>query len=256
VRLKPAAAQEAKALALEWASRLPRLERLRSFLDSQAENFTVTPEAAADFMALFLMTLPITHTFLEPAPWRILDPAHRLAIETGGDADTPELPAGYQAWAAFRAEAYPGHQSPELRWNWYSASLQEVLSICEPSTVKTSGVVFTPYEVVKFIVLSVAGVLEKEFGRPLAGGEVFALDPFAGHGVFQAAALAEGLLDDNLEHKYRTELLMREINPFFWYLARQNIAREYLLRGGRGALCPICPGVRLTDTFQQYEDAK
>ncbi|MGZ7236441.1 hypothetical protein ACXWOK_09625, partial [Streptococcus pyogenes] len=52
------------------------------------------------------------------------------------------------------------------------------------STTERLGIVFTPVEVVDFIVKSVDVVLRKHFGKTLASENVHILDPFTGTGTF------------------------------------------------------------------------
>src|SRR5690606_39533240 len=52
------------------------------------------------------------------------------------------------------------------------------------STTDRLGIVFTPIEVVDFIVKSVDDVLNKHFGKSLASENVHILDPFTGTGTF------------------------------------------------------------------------
>ena len=112
------------------------------------------------------------------------------------------------------------------------------------------GIVYTPVEIVDFILHSADDVLRQEFGLTLSDEEVHILDPFTGAGVFLARLLQSGLIQDaDLERKYRAELHANEIVLLAYYIAAINIEEAY--RGRRGADSDHDPfeGIVLTDTF-------
>ena len=95
------------------------------------------------------------------------------------------------------------------------------------------GIVYTPVEVVDFILHSADEVLREEFGRSLSDEGVHLLDPFAGAGVFLSRLLQSKLIkDSDLERKYREELHANEIVLLAYYIAAVNIEEAY--RGRRG----------------------
>ena len=112
------------------------------------------------------------------------------------------------------------------------------------------GIVYTPVEVVDFILHSADEVLRSEFGRSLSDEGVHVLDPFAGAGVFLARLLQSDLIQaSDLERKYRNELHANEIVLLAYYIAAVNIEEAY--RGERGEDSDYEPfnGIVLTDTF-------
>ena len=116
------------------------------------------------------------------------------------------------------------------------------------------GIVYTPVEVVDFILHSADGVLQQEFGRSLSDEGVHVLDPFTGTGVFLARLLQSDLLQaSDLERKYRNELHANEIVLLAYYIASVNI--EEAFRGRRGEDIDYEPfsGIVLTDTFNLNE---
>ena len=112
------------------------------------------------------------------------------------------------------------------------------------------GIVYTPVEVVDFILHSANEVLQKEFSRNLSDEGVHVLDPFAGAGVFLARLLQSDLIQaSDLERKYREELHANEIVLLAYYIAAVNIEEAY--RGERREDSGYEPfnGIVLTDTF-------
>src|SRR5690606_29780897 len=75
-----------------------------------------------------------------------------------------------------------------------------------PKMVEKLGIVYTPVEVVDFIIHSVNDVLKKEFGRGLTDENVHILDPFTGTGTFITRLLESGLIEPkDLQRKYKNE---------------------------------------------------
>ena len=69
------------------------------------------------------------------------------------------------------------------------------------------GIVYTPVEVVDFIIHSVNDVLNSEFGKTFADDNVHVLDPFTGTGTFINRLLQSGLIPaDRLTYKYKNEI--------------------------------------------------
>ena len=65
------------------------------------------------------------------------------------------------------------------------------------------GIVYTPVEVVDFIVNSADHVVRQEFGRSLSEEGVHVLDPFTGTGIFLVRLLQSALIrDTDLKRKY------------------------------------------------------
>jgi predicted helicase len=124
-----------------------------------------------------------------------------------------------------------------------------------PKMTERLGIVYTPVEVVDFIIHSVNEVLQSEFGQTLGSKGVHILDPFTGTGTFITRLLQSGLIErDQLEHKYRHEIHANEIVLLAYYIAAINIEAVYHGLSG-GDYVPF-DGICLTDTFQLYEQDK
>lgn len=136
-----------------------------------------------------------------------------------------------------------------------------------PAMTQKLGIVYTPVEVVDFIIHSVNDVLQSEFGQTLGSKGVHILDPFTGTGTFITRLLQSGLIaPDELEHKYKHEIHANEIVLLAYYIAAINIEAVYhdmakenaIALGESGEDMPYAPfdGIVLTDTFQLYEQDK
>ena len=113
------------------------------------------------------------------------------------------------------------------------------------------GIVYTPTEIVDFILRSVNDVLTDEFGETLGSKGVQILDPFTGTGTFIARLLDLGLIPkETLKHKFKEEIHANEITLLAYYIAAVNIEMSYSkVMGGYEGFRGIC----LSDTFQMYE---
>lgn len=127
--------------------------------------------------------------------------------------------------------------------------------VASPRTVEKLGIVYTPVEVVDFIIRSVGYILQREFGRSLSDENVHILDPFTGTGTFITRLLQSGLISrEALERKYGREIHANEIVLMAYYIASVNIENVFHdLMGPDKEYHPF-EGICLTDTFQLGED--
>ena len=101
-----------------------------------------------------------------------------------------------------------------------------------PAAADRLGVVYTPNEVVDFIIRGADHLLQKHFGRGLAEDNVQILDPATGTGTF-VTNLINYLPQDRLEHKYRNEIHANEVAILPYYIANLNIEYTYREKMGR-----------------------
>lgn len=121
-----------------------------------------------------------------------------------------------------------------------------------PRLKEKLGIVYTPVEVVDFIVHSVNDILKQEFGQTLGSDDVHILDPFTGTGTFVTRLLQSGLMTtDEIRNKYKTQIHANELVLLAYYIAAINIESTYHAIVG-GDYVPF-EGICLTDTFQMYE---
>ncbi len=120
------------------------------------------------------------------------------------------------------------------------------------------GIVYTPVEVVDFIIHSVHRVLQVEFGieKGLGAEGVRILDPFTGTGTFIVRAIQSGLISkDDLPRKYREELFASEIVLLAYYIACVNIEVAYHGEMGENTEYEPFSSICLTDTFRMHENS-
>ena len=121
-----------------------------------------------------------------------------------------------------------------------------------PRMTDRLGIVYTPVEVVDFIIHSIDDLLKQEFGQSLGSEGVHIIDPFTGTGTFVTRLLQSGLISkEQLPHKYKHEIHANELVLLAYYIAAVNIEAVYHSLVG-GEYQPF-EGICLTDTFQLYE---
>ena len=121
-----------------------------------------------------------------------------------------------------------------------------------PKMTERLGIVYTPVEVVDFIIHSVNDILKSEFGQTLGSKGVHIIDPFTGTGTFITRLLQSGLIGkDELAYKFQNEIHANEIVLLAYYIAAINIEQVYhsIMGGEYVSFGGIC----LTDTFALYE---
>ncbi len=95
-----------------------------------------------------------------------------------------------------------------------------------PKGADKLGVVYTPNEIVKFMVESTDYLLEKHFGKQLHDKNVEILDPATGTGTF-ITDLIEYIPPQYLEYKYKNEIHCNELAILPYYIANLNIEYTY-----------------------------
>jgi len=110
----------------------------------------------------------------------------------------------------------------------------------------THGIVYTPQEIVTFMVRSVEEILQREFGKSLSDRHVSILDPFVGTGNFILKVM-ENISKTALSYKYQHDLHCNEVMLLPYYIACLNIEHQYYQLTGQYQ--PF-EGICLVDTFE------
>ncbi|MDM8557211.1 type ISP restriction/modification enzyme [Candidatus Parabeggiatoa sp. HSG14] len=95
-----------------------------------------------------------------------------------------------------------------------------------PKAADRLGIVYTPNEIVRFMIESTDYLLEKHFNRLLADDDVEILDPATGTGTF-ITELIEYLPKNRLRAKYLNEIHCNELAILPYYIANLNIEYTY-----------------------------
>lgn len=127
--------------------------------------------------------------------------------------------------------------------------------------VEKLGIIYTPVEVVDFVINSVEHLLQKEFNRSLSDENVNILDPFTGTGTFISRLLQSRIIkSEDLERKYKYEIYANELVLLAYYIATVNIENVYHDLEKENTFKDVeykeFEGICLTDTFQLSEDTE
>jgi predicted helicase len=220
-------------------------------------NPSISEEDAIEMLSQHLITRPVFDALFENyaftknnpvslAMQQMLDTLHDQALEK-------ETAALEKFYASVRQRA-SGIDNAEGRQRVVIELYDKFFRTAFPKMAERLGIVYTPVEVVDFIIRSVEDVLQHEFKSSLGAKDVHVIDPFTGTGTFIVRLLQSGLIGkDDLLRKYRDELHANEIVLLAYYIAAINIEETFHgLRGKRGDYTPF-DGMVLTDTFQMYE---
>ncbi len=219
-------------------------------------NDSITNGEVIEMLAQHLITKPVfdalfkdysfaSNNPVSQAMQKVLDllQEHRLEKE----ADTLEK---FYASVAMRAE---GIDKAEGKQKIVVELYDKFFRNAFPKMTERLGIVYTPVEVVDFIIHSINDLLQSEFGQTLGSKGVHILDPFTGTGTFVTRLLQSGLIKpEELPHKYKHEIHANEIVLLAYYIAAINIEAVYhSLVGGKYE--PF-EGICLTDTFRLEEE--
>ena len=235
------------------------------FLHSLQHNIneSIDQSQAIEMLAQHLITLPIfdalfgEYSFVKNNP--VSSTMEQIVEELsqfGFEKEQKELQPFYDS-VRLRAE---GIDNAQAKQKIIITLYDKFFSTGFKSTTERLGIVFTPVEVVDFIVKSVDVVLRKHFGKTLASENVHILDPFTGTGTFITRTLhyLKSLMDsgeitfDDILRKYTQELHANEIVLLSYYIAAINIEAVFDEINGDEPYAPF-EGIVLTDTFESTE---
>jgi len=100
-----------------------------------------------------------------------------------------------------------------------------------PKAADRLGVIYTPDEIVRFMIESADTLTFKHFGKTLGDRGVEILDPATGTGTF-ITELIEYLPPAQLEYKYEHEIHCNEVAILPYYIANLNIEYTYKQKAG------------------------
>lgn len=101
-----------------------------------------------------------------------------------------------------------------------------------PKAADRLGVVYTPNEIVRFMVQSTDYLLHKHFGKQLEDKGVEILDPATGTGTF-ICDIIDYIRKEKLEYKYTHELHANEVAILPYYISNLNIEYTYKQKTGQ-----------------------
>ena len=237
-----------------------------NFLSGLQKNInpSINEEQAIEMLAQHIITQPIFdalfkgYSFVKSNVVSMAMQGMIEALEKGSNlAEQDETLKRFYDSVRKRAE---GIDSAEGKQRIIIELYDKFFKTAFPKMVEKLGIVYTPVEVVDFIIHSVNDILKKEFDRTISDENIHILDPFTGTGTFMVRLLQSGLIDlKDLERKYKYEMHANEIVLLAYYIAAINIETAYHDATpdpndgvGKANYTPF-EGIVLTDTFQLSE---
>lgn len=224
-------------------------------------NPAVTEGEAIEMLAQHLITKPVFDALFKGSHFTKKNPVSKAMEIVLGQLNEHNLEKESESLSKFYAsvQTRAGDVKTALgRQALITELYDKFFKSAFPKLTERLGIVYTPIEVVDFIIHSVNDVLQDHFGQTLGSKGVHILDPFTGTGTFITRLLQSGLISkEELAHKYRHEIHCNEIVLLAYYIAAVNIETVYheLINDGldQGQDYEPFNGILLTDTFQMYE---
>ena len=218
-------------------------------------NNSITETQAIEMLAQHLITKPVfealfeSYSFVHNNPVsKSMESILKILDEQGLMKEQERLNSFYES-VRVRAE---GVDNLKAKQDIIIQLYDKFFKVGFKETTERLGIVFTPVEVVDFIIHSIHDVLKKHFGKSLACEGVHVLDPFTGTGTFVTRLLQSGLISrEDLLRKYTQEIHANEIVLLSYYIAAINIEETFHSIYG-GEYVPF-EGIVLTDTFESTE---
>ena len=223
-------------------------------------NPNLSESDVIEMLSQHIITRPVFEALFENYEFALSNPVsksmQKMLDLLDDEAKTEEEHEKLQKFYDYVRTTVGGIDDAEGRQRIIVELYDKFFKTASPKTVEKLGIVYTPVEVVDFIIRSVGHILAKEFGRLLSDDNVHILDPFTGTGTFITRLLQSGLIDrEALARKYGKEIHANEIVLMAYYIASINIESVYHdLRGSDSGYVPF-EGICLTDTFQLGEQS-
>lgn len=235
-------------------------ERFAVFLKGLRDSLNpgISEQDAIEMIAQHMITMPVFDAlfgdfqFAKSNPVSVAIDGFLSVLEGRGLQEASDAAVLDDVYASVRRRAAMV-RTDTARQQLIRDLYEQFFKVAFEKTSQKMGVVYTPTEIIDYILRETDRVLQREFGKSLADEGVHILDPFAGTGSFMAHLIESDLIPDSrLENKYRHELHSNEILLLAYYIMTINVEYAYHERMG-GAYLPFEGGV-LTDTFQMTED--
>jgi predicted helicase len=219
-------------------------------------NDSISRDDAIEMLAQHLITKPVfdaifgNSKFTENNPVSIvMQKMINLLEEKIIDVDKKVLENFYSD-VALRVEGIDNLQGKQ---KIITELYEKFFRIAFKRTAEKLGIVYTPIEIVDFIIESVEQILQSDFNSSLGKKDVHIIDPFAGTGTFIARLLQSELIaKKDLVYKYQNELHANELVLLAYYISAINI--ESVFHELTDSEYIPFDGMVLTDTFQMFED--
>ncbi len=231
-------------------------EFFHGFLDSLRENIhqNIKEDEALDMITSHIITKPIFDALfgdnIQNPIAKALDKMVQKLSTLGLEGETKDLKNLYESVKTEATHAKSQKSQQELIKNLYNTFFKEAFK----KQSEKLGIVYTPIEVVDFILRATNGILKKHFNTDFNDQSITIFDPFTGTGSFIARLLSKEnalISDEALKEKFQKNLFAFYIVLLSYYIALINITQAAQSRDGS---LKNFKNIALTDSLDYLEE--
>lgn len=227
-----------------------------NFLTSLRGNIHqgIKEEEALDMIVSHIITKPIFDAIfgdnIKNPIAKALDKMVLKLSDLGLEGETKDLKNLYESVKTEATRAKSQKSQQELIKNLYNTFFKEAFR----KQSEKLGIVYTPIEVVDFILRATNGILKKHFNTDFNDKNITIFDPFTGTGSFIARLLSkenELISDEALKEKFQKGLFAFDIVLLSYYIALINITQA---AQSRDSSLKNFKNIALTDSLDYLEE--
>ncbi len=227
-----------------------------NFLTSLRGNIhqNIKEEEALDMIISHIITKPIFDAIfgdnIQNPIAKALDKMVLKLSDLGLEGETKDLKNLYESVKTEAACAKSQKSQQELIKNLYNTFFKEAFK----KQSEKLGIVYTPIEVVDFILRATNGILKKHFNTDFNDQNITIFDPFTGTGSFIARLLSKEnalISDEALKEKFQKGLFAFDIVLLSYYIALINITQA---AQNRDSSLKNFKNIALTDSLDYLEE--
>ncbi len=231
-------------------------EFFHGFLDSLRGNIhqNIKEDEALDMITSHIITKPIFDALfgdnIKNPIAKALDKMVQKLSTLGLEGETKDLKNLYESVKTEATYAKSQKSQQELIKNLYNTFFKEAFR----KQSEKLGIVYTPIEVVDFILRATNGILKKHFNTDFNDKNITIFDPFTGTGSFIARLLSKEnnlISDEALKEKFQNNLFAFDIVLLSYYIALINITQA---AQNRDSSLKNFKNIALTDSLDIYEE--
>ncbi|BAW54685.1 type IIG restriction-modification enzyme [Helicobacter pylori] len=231
-------------------------EFFHGFLDSLKGNIhsNIKEDEALDMITSHIITKPIFDAIFGDSIKNPISKALDKMVEKlstlGLQGETKDLKNLYESVKTEAMHAKSQKSQQELIKNLYNTFFK----VAFRKQSEKLGIVYTPIEVVDFILRATNGILKKHFHTDFNDKNITIFDPFTGTGSFIARLLSKEndlISDEALKEKFDKNLFAFDIVLLAYYIALINITQAAQNRDGS---LKNFKNIALTDSLDFYEE--
>ncbi len=231
-------------------------EIFHGFLDSLRGNIhqNIKEDEALDMITSHIITKPIFDAIfgdnIKNPISKALDKMVQKLSTLGLQGETKDLKNLYESVKTEAMHAKSHKSQQELIKNLYNTFFK----VAFRKQSEKLGIVYTPIEVVDFILRATNGILKKHFHTDFNDKNITIFDPFTGTGSFIARLLSkenELISDESLKEKFLNHCFAFDIVLLAYYIALINITQA---AQSRDSSLKNFKNIALTDSLDIYEE--